>query len=91
MVQKPPANAGAISSIPGSGGSSGEGYGNPLQYSCLKNPMDRGVWETAVHGVTKRIRHDLATTQQIIICDLLIFQDYYEDSISPLVDSLPKN
>ena len=40
-------------SIPGSGRSSGEGNGNPLQYSCLENPMDGGAWWAAVHGVTK--------------------------------------
>ena len=80
-----------MSSIPGLGGSSGEGNDNPLQYSCLENPMDRGVWWAAVHGVTKRVRHDLATKQQIVIPTLLIFQDYYEYSISPPVDSLPKN
>ena len=40
-------------SIPGSGRSSGGGYGNPLQYSCLENPMDRGAWQATVHGVTK--------------------------------------
>ena len=38
---------------PGSGRSPGEGYGNPLQYSCLENPMDRGAWRPAVHGVAK--------------------------------------
>ena len=41
-----------LDSIPGSGRSPGEGNGNPLQYSCLKNPMDRGAWQTTVHGVT---------------------------------------
>ena len=41
--------------IPGSGGSLGEGYGNPLQYSCLENPMDRGAWRATVHGVTKSL------------------------------------
>ena len=46
--------------IPGSGRSPGEGNGNPLQYSCLGNPMDRGAWQATVHGVT-RVRHDLAT------------------------------
>ena len=40
-------------SIPGSGRSPGEGHGNPLQYSCLENPMDRGAWWAIVHGVTK--------------------------------------
>ena len=39
--------------IPGSGRSPGEGKGNPLQYSCLENPMDRGAWQAIVHGVTK--------------------------------------
>ena len=40
-------------SIPGSGRSPGEGNGNPLQYSYLENPMDRGAWQATVHGVTK--------------------------------------
>ena len=40
-------------SIPGSGRSPGEGNGNPLQYSCLENPMDRGAWRATVPGVTK--------------------------------------
>ena len=46
-------NAGDPGSIPGLGRSSGEGNGNPLQYSCLENPMDRGPWWAIVHGVTK--------------------------------------
>ena len=46
--------------IPGLGRSPGEGNGNPLQYSCLENSMDRGTWQATVHGVT-RIGHDLAT------------------------------
>ena len=46
-------NAGDPGSIPGSGRSSGEGNGNPLQYSCLENPMDGEAWQAAVHGVTK--------------------------------------
>ena len=41
--------------IPGSGRSSGEGSGNPLQYSCLGNPMDRGAWQATLHGVTKEL------------------------------------
>ena len=52
-VKNPPATAGDVSSIPGSGRSPGEGNGNPLQYSCLGNPMDRGAWRTTVHEVTK--------------------------------------
>ena len=46
-------NAGDLDSIPGSGRSPGEGNGNPLQYSCLENPMDGGAWWTTVHGVAK--------------------------------------
>ena len=46
-------NVGDLGSIPGSGRSPGEGNGNPLQYSCLENPMDGGAWWAAVHGVTK--------------------------------------
>ena len=53
-------SAGDLGSIPGSGRSPGERNGNPLQYSCLEKPMDRGVWRATVHGVT-RVRHDLAT------------------------------
>ena len=51
-----PASAGDLGSTPGLGRSSGEGPGNPLQYSCLENPMDRGSWRTIVHGVT--VTHD---------------------------------
>ena len=46
-------NAGDLGSIPGSRRSPGEGNGNPLQYSCLENPMDGGVWRATVHGVAK--------------------------------------
>ena len=46
-------NAGDLGSIPGSGRSPAEGNGNPLQYSCLGNLMDRGAWRATVHGVTK--------------------------------------
>ena len=53
VVKNPPANAGDADSIPESGRSPGEGNGNPLQYSCLGNPMDRGVWQAAVHGIRK--------------------------------------
>ena len=56
VVKNLPANAedtGDGGLIPGLGRSLGEGNGNPLQYSCLGNPMDRGTWWTMVHGVTK--------------------------------------
>ena len=46
-------NTGDLDSIPGWGRSPGEGNGNPLQYSCLKNSMDRGAWQAAVHGIAK--------------------------------------
>ena len=52
-VKNPPANTGDSGSIPGSGRSPGEGNGNPLQYSCLENPIDRGAWQAIVHGVAK--------------------------------------
>ena len=53
-------NARGLSLIPGSGRSPGEGNGNPLQYSCLGNPMDRGAWQVTVHGVA-RVRCNIAT------------------------------
>ena len=56
VVKNLPANAGDIrdaGSIPGLGRSPGGGHGNPLQYSCLKNPMDRGAWWAMVHGVSQ--------------------------------------
>ena len=56
VVKNPPAKTGDIrdlGSIPGSGRSPGEGNGNPLQYSCLENPTDRGAWQATVHGITK--------------------------------------
>ena len=53
-AKNPPANIGDVGWIPGSGRSPGEGNGNPLQYSCLGNPMDRGAQQAAVHGVTKK-------------------------------------
>ena len=53
VVKNLPANVGDLGSIPRSGRSPGEGNGNPLQYSCLGNPMDRGAWQAIGHGVTK--------------------------------------
>ena len=60
MVQNPPANAGdgrEAASIPASGRSPGEGHGNPRQYSCLENPMDRGAWWAIVCRVPKSQTH----------------------------------
>jgi len=56
VVKNPPADAGDIrdaGSIHGSERSPGGGHGNPLQYSCLENPMDRGAWRAILHRVTK--------------------------------------
>ena len=56
MVKNQPASegdTGDIGLIPQSGRSPGEGNGNPLQYSCLENPMDRGAWQATVHGVAE--------------------------------------
>ena len=59
MVKNPPANArdaGDAGLIPGSGRSPGEGNGNPVQYSCLENAMDRGAWQATIHGVAESDR-----------------------------------
>ena len=53
MVKNTPANSGDMGMIPGLGRSPGEGNGNPLQYSCLENSMDRGAWKATVHRVVK--------------------------------------
>ena len=53
VVRNPPASAGDRDSIPVSGRCSREGNGNPLQYSCLGNPMGRGAWQTKVRGVAE--------------------------------------
>ena len=56
VVKNQPANAGDVGDAgftPGSGRSPRGGHGNPLSYSCLENPMDRGAWWATVHGVTK--------------------------------------
>ena len=52
-VKNPPANAGAMGSVPGPERSPEEGNGNPLQYSCLGNPIDRGAWQATIHEVAK--------------------------------------
>ena len=56
VVKNPPANEGDTGDaglVPGSGRSPGGGTGNPFQYCCLENPMDRGAWQDTVHGVAK--------------------------------------
>ena len=53
MVKDLPASAGDASLIPGAGRSPGVGHGNPVHYSCLGDPVDRGAWQATIHGVTK--------------------------------------
>ena len=60
-VKNPLANAGGTALVPELGRSPGEGNGNPLQYSCLWNPMDREAWLVTVHGATKESGHNFAT------------------------------
>ena len=61
MVKNPPTNAGDLALFPGLGRSSGDGYGNPLQYSCMGNSMDRGVWWATSPWAHK----ELDTTEQL--------------------------
>ena len=71
VVKHPPANAGDAGSIPESGGSPGEGNGNPLQYPCLENPMDRGAWRATAHGVIKsqtRLKQLVITQVCMCVC-----------------------
>jgi len=67
-------STGDPASVPRSGRSPREGNGNPLQYSCLENPKDRGAWQATVHGVV-RVRHDLPTKQPHIKCESEIGKD----------------
>ena len=77
MVKNPPANAGDSGSIPGSGTSPGGGNGNPLQYSCLENPMDRGAWQATQSMGLQRVGYDWAhrqgckNTLMMSICHLI--------------------
>ena len=59
--------AGDLGLIPGSGRAPGEGNHNPLQYSCLENPMDRRAWQATVHGVA-RVGHNLVSKPPLIFC-----------------------
>ena len=61
-------NAADLGSVPGSGRSPGGQHGNPLQYSCLENSMDRGAWQATVHGVAKsHVRLKSLSTHAVII------------------------
>ena len=63
-------NAGDLGAVPGLGRSPGRGHGNPLQYSCLENSMDRGAWQATVNGVAKSGMQlkQLSTAQHMIRC-----------------------
>ena len=96
VVKNLPANAGDTGSISRSGRSPGVGNGNPLQYSCLENPMDRGAWQATVHMV-KRIEHNrsnlacnikshlVGSVKYKYSCDISI-KSYYsaQDVVDPL-------
>ena len=69
VVKNPPASSGDIGntgSVPGSGRCPGGGHGNPLQYSCLESPRDRGTWQPTVRGVT-RVGHDSEKTTNVYL------------------------
>ena len=97
MVKNPPANAGDIrdaGSIYGWGRSSGGGDGNPLQYSCLENAMDRGAWWATVHRVAKsqmwlRREHTSARSLVFCICQQLFKNRIKESSGWGSFDSFP--
>ena len=67
VVKNLPSNVGDVDSVPGLGRSPGEGNGNPLQYSCLGNPMDRGTWLATVRGVAKSQTELSARTTSLIL------------------------
>ena len=71
-VNSPPANAGNSGSVVGLGRSLGEESGNPLQYSCLGNPIDRGAWWTTIHGVVKELDVTIIKQQQLYIIHCML-------------------
>ena len=82
-------NAGDLVSIPGLGRAPGEGNSNPLQYSCLENPMDGGAWWAIVHGVTKgRTRLSDFTHFTSVYMSMLLFL-FIPPSPSPTVSTSP--
>ena len=83
MVKNPPANAGDSSLISGSGRSPGGGNGNPLQYSCLGNPMDRGAWRATVHGVAKSWTRLSTHTYSGTFSSVQFSHSVVSDSVTP--------
>ena len=96
MVKNLPANAGDtgnVGLIPGLGRSSEEGNSNPLLYSCLKNPMDRGVWQATVHRVA-RVGHDLECRHLVLEASLVTqkvknLPAVWETGFNPWVGKIP--
>ena len=80
MVKASAYNAGDLDSIPGLGRPSGEGNGNPLQRSCLENPMDGGAWWAAVHGVAERMQLSYFTFSFNSLIRLVIFFVFFQIS-----------
>ena len=83
LVKNLPATAGDVRSedlILGSGRTPGEENGNPLQYSCLENPMDRGAWWATVHGVTKSQIQLLTEQQQsfLLLLDVMTYMSHMD-------------
>ena len=77
MVKNQPADAGDVYSIPEMRRSPGEGNDNPLQYSCLRNPMDRGAWWATVHGVARESDMTLNNNNSWKEgCDLRVHSEY---------------
>ena len=76
-------NAGDLASIPGLGRSPGRGNGNPLQYSCLENPMDRGAWQATVHSVTQESDTTERLTLSLFLCQALLEIQHHMTAVCP--------
>ena len=81
VLKNLPANAGDTGSVPGSGGSPGEGHGNPLQYSFLGKPMDRETWWATIHGVTNSQLNNNKKELLFIECDEVINSGHHVFSV----------